>query len=134
MLTAIRAVHSIIFLVVLAAIGWLVASGWLGRRDRTVAIATVIVAAETAVYVVNDHVCPLTPMAERYGAVRGSVSDIWLPDAMARTLPVWSSALLVLAGCLHLRSALRERCAGGAIGRWTLPGARPAGERRREPA
>jgi uncharacterized membrane protein YccC len=109
MLTAIRAVHSIVFLVVLAAIGWLVASGWLGRRDRTVAIATVIVAAETAVYVVNDHVCPLTPMAERYGAVRGSVSDIWLPDAMARTLPVWSSALLVLAGCLHLRSALRAR-------------------------
>jgi hypothetical protein len=38
------------------------------------------------------------------GAVHGSVSDIFLPDALARTTPAWSTALLVLAGLLHLRA------------------------------
>ena len=35
----------------------------------------------------------MTPLAERYGATAGSggVSDIFLPDALARTIPAWSS-------------------------------------------
>ena len=40
---AIRAVHSAVFLVELGAIGWLVATGLLGRRDRTTAIAAALV-------------------------------------------------------------------------------------------
>ena len=39
----------------------------------------------------------------RTGAPRGSVSDIVLPDLLARTIPVWSTALLVIAGLLHVR-------------------------------
>jgi hypothetical protein len=108
-LTAIKAVHSAIFLVMLTCIGWLVASGAIGRRDRTVTLAAGLVAIEAAVFVANDGTCPLTPLAERYGAKRGSVSDIFLPDALARTLPVWSSALLAIAGALHLWSIWKER-------------------------
>jgi hypothetical protein len=108
-LTAIKAVHSAIFLVMLTCIGWLLASGAIGRRDRTVALAAGMVTIEAAVFVANDGTCPLTPLAERYGAKRGSVSDIFLPDALARTLPVWSSALLVVAAALHLRSIWKER-------------------------
>jgi hypothetical protein len=102
-LVAIRGVHSAIFLVELVAILWLVATGIVGRRDRSTAVAAALVAAEAAVFVANRGVCPLTPLAERHGASRGGVSDIFLPDALARTIPAWSSALILLAGVLHLR-------------------------------
>ena len=102
-LVAIKAVHSAAFLVVLSSILWLVATGIVGRRDRSVAVAALLVAAESAVFVANDGVCPLTPLAERHGANRGGVSDIFLPDRLARTIPIWSTALVALAAVLHLR-------------------------------
>jgi hypothetical protein len=115
-LVGVRALHTAVFFVELASIGWLVVTGWFGRRDRTVAIAAGLVAAEGFVFVANAGICPLTPLAERLGARRGSVSDIFLPDAIARTIPQWSSALVALAVVLHVRSARaasRTR-AGGA--------------------
>lgn len=109
LLVAIRGVHSAIFLVELGSILWLLVTGFAGRRDRTVALAAGLVAVESAVFVLNEGVCPLTPLAERHGAARGSVSDIFLPDAVARTIPTWSTALLALAFGLHLRAWLRAR-------------------------
>ena len=108
LLFGIRAVHSAIFLAELGSIGWLVLSGLVDRRDRSVAVAAGLVAVESAVFVLNDHVCPLTPLAERHGARSGGVSDIFLPDAVARTIPVWSSALVALAVALHARGLLRR--------------------------
>jgi hypothetical protein len=108
-LTVVRAVHSAVFLVELAAILWLVVTGIAGRRDRTVVVAGSLVAAEAAVFVANSGVCPLTPLAEGLGARRGSVSDIFLPDAIARTIPIWSSALVALGVVLHVRRLVRER-------------------------
>lgn len=105
----IKAVHSAVFAVELSAILWLVASGLVGRRDRTVGLAAVLVGIEGAVFVANRGVCPLTPLAERHGAVSGSVSDIFLPDAVARTIPIWSSALVGSAVVLHLRGLRRSR-------------------------
>jgi hypothetical protein len=109
MLTAIRAFHSAVFLVMLAAVGWLVTTGLVGRRDRSVAAAGGLVALESAVFVANRGVCPLTPLAERYGARRGSVSDIFLPDVLARTIPVWATSLVVLGSALHLKGWRRSR-------------------------
>jgi hypothetical protein len=105
----IKLVHTAIFLVNLSAIGWLVATGLTGRRDRTVAVAATAVAIESAAFILNDGVCPLTQMTERYGAASGSVSDIFLPDAVARTIPIWTTSLVVLGLLLHLRSAVRNR-------------------------
>lgn len=109
MLAAIQAVHSAVFFVELASIFWLVASGLLNRRDRSVAVAGTLVAAEGAVWLANERICPLTPLAERYGAVSGSVSDIWLPDPIARTIPQWSIPLVATGIVLHLRGLLAER-------------------------
>jgi hypothetical protein len=108
-LAGVRAIHTAVFFVELVSIGWLVLTGLAGRRDRTVAIASGLVAAEGLVFVANSGVCPLTPVAERLGARRGSVSDIFLPDALARTIPQWSSALVALAVVLHVRSARSSR-------------------------
>jgi hypothetical protein len=113
----VKSVHSAIFLVELASIVWLVVSGLVGRRDRTVALAAALVAVEATVFLANDRVCPLTPLAQRLGDSRGSVSDIFLPDRVARTIPIWSSALLVLAGILHARSASRARARRIEVGR-----------------
>jgi hypothetical protein len=101
--------HTVIFAGELSAILWLVMSGLVGRRDRTVALAAVAVAAEAAVFLANDGVCPITPLTERMGATHGSVSDIFLPDAVARTIPIWSTGLLAIAGVLHLRGLTRCR-------------------------
>jgi hypothetical protein len=110
-LALIRGVHSAVFLVELGSILWLVVTGLLGRRDRTVVVAAILVAGEAAVFVANDGVCPLTPLAERHGAERGSVSDIFLPDVVARTIPRWSTALVAAAVVLHGRAFLARRAA-----------------------
>ena len=102
----VKSVHTTIFAIELASILWLVVSGLMGRRDRTVAAAAAAVAVESAVFVANGGVCPLTPLAERLGSGHGNVSDIFLPDVVARTIPAWSSALIVLAVGLHARSVV----------------------------
>lgn len=104
----VRAVHSGVFVVELSAILWLVVTGLIGRRDQTVAVAAGLVAAEGVVFAVGRGVCPLTPLAERLGARRGSVSDIFLPDGLARTIPIWSSTLVATAAVLHLRALARS--------------------------
>lgn len=104
-----KTIHTVIFAAELSAILWLVVSGLVGRRDRTVGIAAAAVAGEVAVFLANDGVCPMTPLTERMGAAHGSVSDIFLPDRVARTTPVWSTALLLVAGLLHLRLLVRSR-------------------------
>jgi hypothetical protein len=104
----VKTVHTVVFLVELASILWLVVSGLLGRRDRTVAVAAGLVSMEAAVFVANKGVCPLTPLTERLGAESGSVSDIFLPGRVARTIPIWSTTLIALAVLFHVR-ALRSR-------------------------
>lgn len=106
-IVALKSVHTVIFAGELSAILWLVASGLLGRRDRSVGIAALAVAVEATVFVANDGVCPITPMTERMGAAHGSVSDIFLPAAVARTTPIWSMSLLGIAGLLHVRALRR---------------------------
>jgi hypothetical protein len=115
MLVTIKAVHSAIFLVMLSAIGWLLATGLMGRRDRSVAVAGALVAAESVVFLVNGGRCPLTPLAEHYGARRGGVSDIFLPDVVARTIPIWATSAVAVAVVLHLRrrAPLDRRVAAG---------------------
>lgn len=108
-IAALKTVHTVVFLGELSAILWLVASGLVGRRDRTVAIAAAAVSAEAAVFLANGGVCPITPLTERMGADRGSVSDIFLPDVVARTIPWWSTALVVVAGALHVGAIARPR-------------------------
>ena len=111
-LVIVKTVHSAVFLVELGAIVWLVLTGLAGRRDRSVAVAGALVAVEGAVFVANRGVCPLTPLAERYGANRGGVSDIFLPDAVARTIPWWSTTLIAIGVVLHLKRARAGRRAG----------------------
>ena len=76
-----------------------------GARQAALGIAL----TECAVFAANGFVCPLTPLAERYGARRGSVSDIFLPDVVAENL-TWSASTVLLIGIgLNARAIRRGR-------------------------
>jgi hypothetical protein len=108
---AVKAVHSLVFFVVEWCVGAVLWDGVRGRTDRRTALAAVIVAAESLVFVGNGFRCPLTSIAERHGAVRGGVSDIYLPRWLAAKLPGVHVPLIAWAVWLH-----RRAWPGGALG------------------
>jgi hypothetical protein len=105
-LVAIKATHTVIFATIGATVLLFVWDGVLGRPRRRTAYAMGVAMGEAAVYVSNNQVCPLTPLAEELGAHSGSVVDIFLPDAVARRIPLVSSAALLVGLVLNLRALL----------------------------
>jgi hypothetical protein len=65
--------------------------------------------AESAVYVSNNQVCPLSPLAEELGAENGSVTDILLPIWISRRIPLVSGTVLVLGIALNIRNWSQRR-------------------------
>jgi hypothetical protein len=107
-LVAIKAVHTVAFGIIGTALMAVFVDGVRGRPTRRTGVATAIVLAECAVFAANGFVCPLTPLAERYGARRGSVTDIFLPDWFARNL-TWISSIVLAAGLgLNARALTRR--------------------------
>jgi hypothetical protein len=107
-LSAIKAIHTAIFASVAGAVLIALWDGLRGRPRRRTAIAGGMVVAETALYVSNNQVCPLTPLAEELGAARGSVVDIFLPSWAARRIPLVAGTAALLALVLNIR-AVRSR-------------------------
>jgi hypothetical protein len=108
-LWSIKAIHTVLFASIGAAIVLFVWDGLTGRPRRRTANALGIALCETAVYLSNNQVCPLTPLAEELGADSGSVVDIFLPDAVARRIPLVSGTALVAGLLLNLRALARRR-------------------------
>ena len=98
---AIRAIHTLIWAIVEAAVGYLLFAGFTKRRGRLVTLSAVLVIGETAIFVANGCRCPLTEMAEAAGAESGSVTDIYLPAWLARSLPAIHVPLAVVIVYLH---------------------------------
>ena len=110
-LDTIKAIHTVAFFVI-ATSGLLVLfDGLRGRPSRRTSAALAIALTEVGVFAANGFVCPLTPLAERYGARRGSVSDIFLPDIVARNLTWSGSAILMIGILLNVRALRRARLA-----------------------
>jgi hypothetical protein len=65
-------------------------------------IAMVAIFIEGGALILNRWRCPLTTLAEKYGAEKGSVADIFLPKMVARNAFKWWTVLfaaeLVLLG------------------------------------
>lgn len=111
-LAAVKSVHTAAFFVIAGSIGLTVIDGLLGRPRRRTGIAAGIALTECAVYAANGFVCPLTPLAERLGAERGAVTDIFLPAPIARNLG-WIATPILVAGLSLDVAAIRRR---GRIG------------------
>ena len=56
------------------------------KYDWTLLLAMVIIILEGLSLVFNSGRCPLTTLAEKYGAEKGSVTDIFLPMWCARNV------------------------------------------------
>ena len=107
-LRAIKAIHTLAWFSIEGCMVYVLYAGFAGRSDRRAGIAAAVVAAETLIFAGNGFRCPLTQVAERLGAERGSVTDIYLPRWFARSLPAIHVPLIGLAGFLHARN-LRTR-------------------------
>jgi hypothetical protein len=101
LLRVIKAFHTAIWLSVETAFGYLIVSGITKRSHRLVVGSAAVVAAETVIYVANGFRCPLTELAQSLGAESGSVTDLYLPRWLARSLPVIHAPLVLLALYLH---------------------------------
>jgi len=108
-LATIKGIHTGAFALIATSILIVLLDGLRGRPTRRTAGALGIALTECAVFAANGFVCPLTPLAERYGARRGSVSDIFLPDVVAENL-TWSASTVLLIGIgLNARAIRRGR-------------------------
>lgn len=103
-LIAIKGLHTILFFSIAAALGVTLWDGLRGRPAGRTAIAGGIVAGESLVYVSNNQVCPFTPLAEEFGAERGSVVDMFLPGVVARKIPLVAGSAALVALVMNLAS------------------------------
>jgi hypothetical protein len=78
-LRAIKAIHTLAWFSIEGCMVYVLYAGFAGRSDRRAGIAAAVVAAETLIFARNGFRCPLTQVAERLGAERGSVTDNRLP-------------------------------------------------------
>lgn len=117
---AIKAVHTAAFVAISGAILVFAWEGMRGRRGRVAKAAASIAIAETIVYVSNDQVCPLTPLAEQLGAASGTVTDIYLPDWVSERIPMVGGTVLCLGFVLHVRAWRRWTLARRPTGRGRL--------------
>jgi hypothetical protein len=107
-LAAVKLVHTLAWFSIESCMVYVLWAGFRSQSDRRAAIAAGVVGSETLIFAANGFRCPLTQVAERVGAERGSVTDIYLPRWFARNLPAIHVPLILLAGYLHRRN-LRGR-------------------------
>ena len=120
LVVVIKAVHTLAWLSIESCVVYVLHAGWVGRTDRGVCLGSAVVAGESMVFAGNGFRCPLTELATRYGARRGSVTDIYLPSWFAHNIPAIHAPLLVVMAYLHVRN-LRRRQGRGTSGATTAP-------------
>ena len=93
-IVAIKLMHTAIFVVIMSLIVHVAYAGVRNRVSRWTLAALSIAVGEGVLLGINGGRCPLTVMVEDLGSAHGSVSDIFLPNLVARHIPHISGALL----------------------------------------
>jgi hypothetical protein len=106
---AIEGLHTLAWFSIEACMVYLLYAGFVRRSDRNAAVAGAIVGGESLVFAASGFRCPLTRLAERLGARRSSITDIYLPQSVARNLPAIHVPLLAVAALLHARNLRAQR-------------------------
>lgn len=85
----IKFVHTVIFWILSLCVLYALFSGITDRITTWTWVAVGLLFLESVVLAVSGWTCPLTILVERQGAVRGSVTDIFLPKWFAdRIFPI----------------------------------------------
>lgn len=79
----IKLVHTLIFWVLSFCVLYVLYCGVAGRISTWTWVAAGSLLVESIVLAAFGWTCPLTILAERQGALRGSVADIFLPKRLA---------------------------------------------------
>ncbi len=98
----IKLLHTVIFWVLSLCVLYALFSGVADRITAWTWVAIGLLLVESVVLAASGWTCPLTLLAERQGAARGSVTDIFLPRWLAdRIFPIcgtlYGVALVVIA-------------------------------------
>ncbi len=98
----IKLVHTVIFWILSLCVLYALFSGVADRITAWTWVAVGLLLVESVVLAVSGWTCPLTILAERQGALRGSVTDIFLPKYLAdRIFPIcgtlYAVALVAIA-------------------------------------
>ena len=109
-LTTVRALHTVIYLVMAASTLGVLVAGITGIRGTWLWVALALVTVEVVVFVGNGMRCPLTALALRYGAERGTAFDTLLPERITRHTFQFFGTLLAIGLWLLVTRQL------GAIG------------------
>ncbi len=96
MLTTIKALHTAIYAVMVAAIFYVIYCGVTGTLNVLLAVSIGLVGLEGAVFFGNGRKCPLTALAQRHGDPKGYVGDIFCPEWLARRTFLIFTSLFVL--------------------------------------
>jgi hypothetical protein len=100
----IKLLHTAIFWVLSGCVVYALYSGLSGRLTVWTWAALGLLSLESVVLAASGWVCPLTLLAERQGAARGSVADIFLPRWLAdRIFPVCGTAFGVAVALIVWR-------------------------------
>jgi hypothetical protein len=103
----VKLVHTLIFWVLSLCIVYMLYSGVADRITMWTWVAVGLLLIESVVLVVSGWECPLTILAERRGALRGSVADIFLPKWFAdRVFPICGTLYGIALLIIVLRVAL----------------------------
>ncbi|NQT72471.1 MAG: hypothetical protein HQ553_06835 [Chloroflexi bacterium] len=79
MLFWIKSVHTAVFILMSCSVMYVLYSGIVGSTGILTWIAVSLVVLEALTFTLNKRKCPLTQLAERYGAKSGTVSSMFLP-------------------------------------------------------
>jgi len=82
----IKLVHSLIFWFQIACIAYLLYAAITRTLNIFILIPIASILLNGLLLALNKGRCPFTNLAEQYGAARGSVTDLFLPDVIARNI------------------------------------------------
>lgn len=108
-MVAIKAIHTAAFLSIASLVALVAWDGVRQRPRRRTVVGATVGLGEAIVYLSNNQVCPLTPLAEELGARSGTVTDIFLPGWISRRVPVVSGTALVVGLLLNVRACRESR-------------------------
>jgi len=96
MLTTIKAVHTAIYAVMVAAIFSVLCCGITGTLNVLLALSIGLVGLEGVVFFVNGRECPLTALAKQYGDPKCYVGDLFFPERLSRrTFSIFTSLFVL---------------------------------------
>jgi hypothetical protein len=97
----IQVLHSLVFFYMAACLIYILYAGITMTFNWILLVAVASMVTEGVVVMFNQWRCPLTLLAEKYGAKKGTITDIFFPDFIARHVFRVSFPVLIV-GLIYL--------------------------------